>query len=286
MRVPKQALRIAVASRRWVSVFPGLSREGAAGIVHVRMKILVLVISCQSHRLSRQRAVLDTWGSMRLPGVHLLLVEGGHPADRLHGGRLELAVADGYDDLAGKSWQALQFCLRALDWDGVLKCDDDTFVHLERMAAAAPSFGDYQGCPLPETGRTPPYAQGGAYWLSRGAVQTAVSGSFADHADRPWFKGNTRMRKLGERRYREKTSIEDMMIGDLMECAGITLIADDRFGLSPFPSVYENPRLFTTHYVRERAMRLMWLQQRWLAHPLLRFPARLIRWLPGVRAPS
>ena len=42
------------------------------------------------------------------------------------------------------------------------------------------------------------------------------------------------MRKLGERRYREKTSIEDMMIGDLMERAGITLIADDRFGLNPF----------------------------------------------------
>ncbi|MCC5840358.1 MAG: hypothetical protein JJT96_09545 [Opitutales bacterium] len=252
------------------------------------MKILVLVISCQPNRPTRQRAILETWGSAIPQSILFLLAEGGHSGDQLSGTRLELTVPDAYDDLAAKTWQALCFCHRTLEWDGVLKCDDDTFVHLERMAAAAPFFGDYQGCPLPGSDGSdgkPAYAQGGAYWLSRRAVGEMVQGSFLDHASRPWFKGNTRMRKLGERHYREQTSIEDMMVGDLLQRAGLRLVPDDRFALAPFPSVFEREELLTTHYVRERGMRLTWLQRKWLPHPILRFPARLFRWFPGVGTP-
>lgn len=249
------------------------------------MKILVLVISCRAYRATRQRALMETWASEPPEGVEILVTEGGHPEDRRSGPRLELSVPDGYDDLAGKTWRALRYCREALDWDGVLKCDDDSFVHLERLRAAAAALGDYQGCPVAGVDGAAPYAQGGAYWLSRKAVEQLARGSFSDHASRLWFKGNSRMRKLGERRYRRTTSIEDMMVGDLMAASGIPLTPDDRFAPKPFPSVFEDPRLISTHYVRPRMMRWMCVQRRWLRHSFLRYPARCFRWLPGARAP-
>ena len=247
--------------------------------------LLILVLSCQAHRQGRQAAVRETWGRRPAPDQRILYVEGGHPEHRIEGDRLLLAAPDSYADLAEKSFRMLEFCARHLKFRAVVKCDDDTYLDCSRLEAAAGEFGDYAGKPPPSQPQFEPYAQGGCYWLSRKAVQAIVSRPFSDHAAAPWFKGNSRMRKLGEKEYLEAVSIEDVMIGSLLHEAGFQLEVDHRFHQDLRPPLYSTPDLISNHYVPPVWMHRLEGMRTWPRTPFHRILMALWTRLPGAAAP-
>jgi hypothetical protein len=257
--------------------------------------LLILVISCAAHRTTRQPAVLSTWARTLPPGVELWLVEGGLPAgstpvltpipEVAYVSRCCLAVADSYDDLAEKTYAAVAAAIALRPTAGLLKCDDDTWLHVPRLCSAVDWFAPYQGAPASDQPQFAPYARGGAYWLGPRAARALVAHPFTQWADRPWFKGNSRMRKRGESAYRENVSIEDVMTGDILAQNGIPLTADERFSDAPAPSVYEDPTLLSNHYVTPARMQQLERQRRRAGNPLWQALYSLQRWWPRHRKP-
>jgi len=254
------------------------------------MKCLVLILSCQAHRETRQAAVLETWARRVPDGLRLWLVEGGHQheaRERVADGveRLLLEEPDTYDELARKTYTAIRRALAA-SWSGLLKVDDDTFVHLPRLLKRVGNFPDYAGHPARGQNQFTPYACGGAYWLSRRAAEALVERPFYQFSDRPWYPGNARMRKRGEKDYREKISIEDVMTGDILGRAGISLTATSAFSDDPFPSVFEGGGLITNHYLSPAMMRRVMEEPELMKKPFGRWRVRFRRWWHRDRKPE
>lgn len=243
--------------------------------------VIILVLSCRAHRKTRQRAVSETWARDVAPPYRLVFVEGGHSGPgRITAGRLLLPLPDDYDHLAEKTFRAIDFLLKGHAFTGLLKCDDDTYLHFPRFKELFDPSVAYAGNADDILPGEIPYAQGGAYWLGREACRQLVQTPFEDHSSARWFPGRAKMRKRGERRTRPDTSIEDLMVGDLLLQRGIRLAHDPRFSPDPFPSVHEDSRLFTCHHLRPGVMRRVHRQRRWLGHPLLRHLVPHIRHLP------
>ncbi len=242
-------------------------------------------MSCQAQREARQKAVRETWVK-RLPvGSSFYFVEGGHEVEGILGERIQLPVPDGYDDLAEKCFRAVEFISRKLNCNGIIKCDDDTYLHPERCIDAVDTFSNYNGNPARGQDQFNQYAQGGCYWLSRPAMQALTAEPFVSHSGAPWFKGNSRMRKLGESSYRESTSIEDVMVGSILKESGIELTADTRFHDQIRPPVYADPLLISNHYVSPKWMYRLDRMANWPQTPLRRLLMRIWTSLPGASKP-
>jgi hypothetical protein len=246
---------------------------------------IIVVVSCKAHRETRQRAIRETW-LRRLPdGVHSYFVEGGHGEAAIIDGRIQLPVPDGYDDLAEKCFRAMELLSGELDFRGLVKCDDDTYLHAERCIGAMNTFENYNGKPTRGQDQFSRYAQGGCYWLSRAALQALVAEPFESYSSAPWYKGNTRMRKLGERSYRETASIEDVMVGSILSNAGFELTTDTRFHDQIRPTVYEDATLISNHYVSPQWMYRIDRMGNWPKTPYRRLLMRLWTSLPSASKP-
>jgi hypothetical protein len=121
------------------------------------------------------------------------------------------------------------------DYDFVFKCDDDTYVHIERLLASGFEAHDYSGCTdLHHAKNVGNYhwAQGGAgYWLSRRAM--AVVSQHGLH----------RMRE------------EDFAVGQLLAANGIAPHHDARYVPKLTPADIKNPETVTFHKVDPALMR-------------------------------
>ena len=243
--------------------------------------VFLLVLSCAAHRETRQLAIRETW-QRRIPSPwKYFYVEGGAEEARVEEDRLFLPVPDDYNHLAEKTFRAVEFLLGNYDFEGLLKCDDDTYVHPPRFDSTFNRETDYAGSGRDTLKKRGTYAQGGCYWLSQSACRKLVSDPFETYCDSPWFLGNARTRKRGERRERSLVSIEDLMVGDILRRQGVTFTDDSRFSPDPFPSVYEDERLFSCHYVNPITMRRIHRQPIWRKHFLKRYFVPLIRFMPA-----
>jgi hypothetical protein len=245
-----------------------------------------MVISCAAHRETRQAALANTWGKEIPDGWEMIVVEGGAQGDAtLSDGHLLLPVADDYNHLAEKSFRAIQALLEWVSFEGVLKCDDDTYLHPRRFAGEFDRTILYAGNTRDTLSRPVRYAQGGAYWLNEAACRMLVAQPFASYQSAEWYLGRTRMRKRGERKARLQVSIEDYMVGDILHRHGLKVSHDERFNPNPFPSVYDDPNLFTSHHVNPKTMRRIHLQREWRNHPVRRWLTPFFRLLPASRKP-
>jgi hypothetical protein len=124
----------------------------------------------------RREACASTWvGRLRkTPDVEVVFVVGNGTGEAwLDGGVLHLPCGDAYESLVNKT---REFCRWALtqDIDYLFKCDDDTFVVVDRFQAFDPAGRDYIGVD-PVDHINPKFASGGAgYWLSRRAAQAVA----------------------------------------------------------------------------------------------------------------
>ncbi|MGC9452341.1 MAG: hypothetical protein ACP5I4_12945 [Oceanipulchritudo sp.] len=250
-------------------------------------QVLLLVLSCRAHRDTRQRAVRETWFAAVPAHWRMLFVEGGADREaRIQDDRLLLGVPDDYNHLAEKTFRAVETLLPRIPFAGILKCDDDTYLHPCRFEKAFDKEIPYAGNTRDTLPGKVPYAQGGAYWLNRQACTSLVAQPFASHREADWFLGRTPMRKRGERRKRPVTSIEDFMVGDILLRQGIGVRHDPRFSPDPFPSVFEDLSLFSCHHVNPTTMRRIHLQRLWRMHPIKRLLLPFFRYLPASRKPG
>jgi hypothetical protein len=258
------------------------------GMEHISSneKVWIVVLSCRRYRDCRQRAVRETWGMDVPSGCELLTVEGGYSGEpRMDDGRLLLPVVDDYAHLAEKTFRAIAWLVKHFSFSGVLKCDDDTYVHARRFLQEFDRRVNYSGNIIESLSMPVRYAQGGGYWLSRSACETLVRRPFASYGKRGWFLGQRPMRKRGECHIREVVSIEDFMVGDILHAAGVEVTHDDRFNPDPFPSVYDRSDLFTSHHVRPVTMRRIHSQPLLKNHFFGRLWVCCLRWLPSSRKP-
>ena len=168
-------------------------------------KILIGALSCRAYEQRRQRC-LKTWVPEALErGINVVFLIGGE-TDKAYreGQNLYLPCPDDYPSLPQKVRLFYLWALENCEFDYIFKCDDDTYLRADRLAAFDTQHQDYIGAEwTPGVG----YASGGAgYWLSRRAAAIAVAGLEAS-----------------------PQGAEDVLVGQCLRQAGIPFYCDSRF---------------------------------------------------------
>lgn len=130
---------------------------------------------------------------------------------------LMLPCPDEYDTLPQRTNWFCRWALARDDWDYLFKCDDDTFVAVDRLANFQPA-GEYVGAEWQDGVR---YGSGGAgYLISRRCVELV-----AEHMhDQPGPE-----EKSGFPPFPNALGSEDLIVGDVLTRYGIKLVIDRRF---------------------------------------------------------
>jgi hypothetical protein len=238
-------------------------------------RIAIAICSCVAHAAGRQQAIRDTW--MKDVPKHVLAFffvgRPGAPA-QIEGDTLYLDCADGYADLALKTHACISYCVSNIEFDYLLKCDDDTYLYVRRflencMDCFKNGAADYIGnLPPGISWQAGAYAQGGAYILSRKAAAVLSRVCLENERHARWWYGNlTTDAKL----LLTHTTVEDIMVGDILRKHDIYLEVDTRFchECNPFP--YDSRRQFTCHHASPELMRHI--------HRCRRLPLRAARWM-------
>lgn len=197
-------------------------------------KIVIGVLSAEGYH-ERRQACLDSWADSKLDQtVEIVFLVGdtrrNHPVRE--GSILYCPCPDDYASLPQKTrW----FCLWALDsfdFDFLFKCDDDTYVCVDRLKELTDEVNrdgespDYLGHDMGG------YASGGAgYLLSRIAALSVVG------------------------RLLEATGAEDVLVGAVLKQAGIELTSESRFHPWNDLAPTVDNELVTTHYIAATDMR-------------------------------
>lgn len=135
-------------------------------------RILVGICSCQKYPEKRQ-AVRETWLSNPVEGCDYRFFIGGETSLPEEPDTVVLPVNDSYDALPGKVLAFFAHVLEISDFEWLFKCDDDTYLALDRLHDLVPEnealVGDIS---LAKRG----FPSGGAgYLLSRQMVETIVA---------------------------------------------------------------------------------------------------------------
>jgi hypothetical protein len=168
---------------------------------------------------------------LRHPGADAIFVVGRSdlfkPVRR--GDTLYVPGADDYDRLPQKILWLLHWALEQ-EFDFVFKCDDDTYIHVDRLMKVLQNepIADFRGHEV-----RPGLAAGGAgYLLSRRALRQLLS-----------IAGR-----------RNAVGAEDVLVSQWLAAAGIALQHDERFWswANKVPTVWNSQ--ITSHYVRPAEM--------------------------------
>jgi hypothetical protein len=173
-----------------------------------QQSIVIGVITCPRYE-SRTESVRASWLQAIPRAVRVLFVY-GRPgeAERIEGDRLYLNCTETYENLPEKIHLFFKYCQEKLDFDYVLKVDDDSYLDPVQFLSFDRKRGDYIGWfsdmgdeantriwhygKCTDKAREVPYegeyvcewARGGGYLLSRTAVEIVVektASSYLDH---------------------------------------------------------------------------------------------------------
>lgn len=195
-----------------------------------RFRILVGVCSCVPAK-ERREAVRETWMKDGAEGVECLFFLGGAEPPAGEPDVVRLNAEDDYAHLPEKVFAFFRWALENRDFDFLFKCDDDTLLDLDRLAALPDPEYDLLGDES-VTHRGAP-SGGAGYLLSRATVEKLV-------AARERFP---------------RTGAEDVIVGEAVRALGGKMKADARlrFGNSPFP-LAEND-LVSAHWCSPEMLR-------------------------------
>jgi len=199
-------------------------------------KLMIGVLSCKQYA-ERRIACSETWMSdATKTGVDTFFSIG---APEMFLGRngdiLFCPCQDDYFSLPLKTWFMCRYAL-TMGADFLFKCDDDTYVRVERLLAKLEEGHDYTGFDVGTPQGLLPYASGGAgYILSRKAMRWVVS--------RPYVCRN------------RADTFEDLYVGNLLRSNMVPFVADNRF--SPGKDLFPTPEndVITGHYISPAHMR-------------------------------
>jgi hypothetical protein len=134
-------------------------------------KILVGICSARDKK-PRRDAVRETWLSCPVDGIEcVFFVGGGEPLPE-EGDVLALDVPDGYDYLPAKVVAFFRHALEVYNFDWLFKCDDDTYLTLDRLEDLLASGADLVGNEFVAERGSP--SGGAGYLLSRAIVEKLV----------------------------------------------------------------------------------------------------------------
>lgn len=217
------------------------------------MKALLAVMTGPTAKHERRRQLLrETWFSElhRFPNMELQVVYGDDLRHSLEPHEVILDCIDSYQNLPLKTLAYLRFAIHDPTWDYIFKCDDDTYVHLDRLYSYLLSLDHhnasgfvYAGClAFPGTAweHEPPYASGGAgYFLSRKLVWEMIR-KFATALEADYPEG-----------------AEDLIVGRCAKMSGVKLIENTCF--IPYGNSINRPLpsngIITTHKIHEDLFR-------------------------------
>ena len=207
------------------------------------LKVLFLVMSCVKYR-DRQKAVLDTWYPQLADRCQFRIIEGGHvgPA-REEGNKLLLPCPDGYWSNPTKVLTALRYAQSHFEFDYLVKCDDDMYLHVERFFSLDTADADYIGVHIHDRPAGKRFASGGLYLLSRRSVSQILE--FSESHSEEFFSFGP---DGGE-------GHEDVSIGHALARQGITLREDARINTSRFPTPYQSRTVVSCHWATPSRMR-------------------------------
>jgi len=128
-------------------------------------RCVVGICSCRGHSRHR-RVIRETWMSQRIEEITGYFFIGKEDVGS-ESGLVQLECDDMYGGLPYKVQSFCRWLLRIPDWDYLFKCDDDTYLYLDRLPRLA-HLGDFVGSA--DTARDG-FASGGAgYLVSRECV--------------------------------------------------------------------------------------------------------------------
>lgn len=201
-----------------------------------RIPILVAVITCQKHVAMRD-AIRESWSSGSVEGIRVLFFMGdaGERVECRDGSSGDVVilpgVADDYDHLPAKVRAAFRWLVLNYDFDWVFKCDDDTYVVLERLKDLAgeghehvgdADFVGYRGLP----------SGGAGYLLSR-----RIAGELAADESLP------------------ATGAEDVIMGEAAAKLGVEPQGSKRLCYHSAMVPRRDNDLITSHWVKPDLMR-------------------------------
>lgn len=198
-----------------------------------------LIISIESAEKYEKRQALCRRGWLRAfaskhPDVEaFFVVGGGLGGASCNGDVVSVAASDAYEGLPQKTRRLFEYVLDKYEFDFLYKCDDDTFVHVDRLVAHL-NQDDYVGrVNTWQRDRKSIYAEGGAgYILSKCAVKLAVENFL----------------------YPEGINgAEDVCVALALRTIGILPVNDDRLSQQPTPSPSKSNDQISCHYIRDQA---------------------------------
>lgn len=95
-------------------------------------RILVAVCSCHKYPEKRQ-AVRETWFSNEVDGVVCRFFVGRGDTENMETDTIEVDAGDSYEELPSKVLSLFRHALEHFEFDWLFKCDDDTYLSLERL---------------------------------------------------------------------------------------------------------------------------------------------------------
>ena len=133
------------------------------------MRLVIAVVGCRRN-LVRMATVRATWAAAAPAGVEVDYFVGGGP-EPVPDWVVQLQVPDDYASLPLKVHVAHRW-LEGRDFDWVFKCDDDTYVVIDRLQREAATMrpGEFLG----SSAFHPVFASGGAGYLISGEASAAL----------------------------------------------------------------------------------------------------------------
>ncbi|MDR2513345.1 MAG: glycosyltransferase family 92 protein [Puniceicoccales bacterium] len=134
---------------------------------HIR--VLVGICTARPY-LNRRQAIRETWLSKEVENVHAVFFHGKteipteNPADTV-----ELNVPDTYDLLPTKVLAFFRYALEHYDFEWIFKCDDDTYLAMERVVSMLDDNYGLIGDRMLESRGAP--SGGAGYFLSRRSIE-------------------------------------------------------------------------------------------------------------------
>lgn len=151
-----------------------LPEHAAQRVPAVRKKVKVLVGICSCNTAAnRRKACRETWLSHPAPGIECKFFLGRREPIEGEDDVVALWVNDDYAHLPAKGLAFYQYALEHYDFDWLFKCDDDTYVALDRLESLCDDRYDLIGdMTLANLG----FPSGGAgYLMNRTLVENIVA---------------------------------------------------------------------------------------------------------------
>lgn len=204
--------------------------------------IFVGICSCHGAR-ARREACRETWLSRIPQGIAYKFFLGNKTQEKDEAGNddvapeedmsdvIQLDVNDSYAFLPAKGIAFYQFALQHYSFDWLFKCDDDTYVALDRLETICKNDCDLVG-DISVLKRGAP-SGGAGYLMSRKLVE-----QFVQHESEI-----------------PKTGSEDLIFGDLTRNLGARMRADKRLNLGNNPSPRHNNDVVSCHWCSPEKLR-------------------------------